>query len=83
MTVSKRFPLFPGAYPERRRQSESTARETDTAVRGLVHIVYKRTSKVLTKHRGNLEVSAKLLLQQETLSVADLPVTETWDERAG
>jgi hypothetical protein len=30
-----------------------------------------------------MEVSAKLLLQRETLSVADLPVTETWDERAG
>lgn len=52
-------------------------------MRGLLHIVYKRTSKVLTKHRGNMEVSAKLLLQRETLSVADLPVTETWDERAG
>ena len=83
MTASKRFPLFPGAYPERRRHSESTTQETDTDVRGFLHIVYKRTSKVLTKHRGNMEVSAKLLLQRETLSVADLPVTETWDERAG
>ena len=84
MTYESDPPLFlgniPGAYPERRRHSEATAREIDTAVRNLVHNAYQRASEVLTKHRGDLEASAKLLLERETLSAADLPVIEPWED---
>jgi len=67
-----------GPYPERRRYSETTAREIDCAVRTLVHDAFEQASAVLSKHRGVLESSAKELLEKETLSAADLPVVEPW-----
>ena len=82
MTYEGDPPLFlgniPGAYPERRRHSEATAREIDCAVRDLVHNAYQRATAVLTKHRDDLEATAKLLLAQETLMAADLPEIEPW-----
>ena len=82
MTYESEQPLFlanaMGPYPERRRYSETTAREIDCAVRTLVHDAFEQASAVLSKHRGVLESSAKELLEKETLSAADLPVVEPW-----
>jgi ATP-dependent Zn protease len=66
MTCESNPTLFisnvPGAYAERRRHSEATARKIDTAERELVHIAYKRASKVMTKHHGDLEGQRQVVL---------------------
>ena len=69
----------PGAgYPEQRRYSEATGREIDCAVRDLVHDAFQRATEILIGHRADLEASAKLLLQQETLTADDLPTIAPW-----
>ncbi|MDP6688944.1 MAG: ATP-dependent zinc metalloprotease FtsH [Alphaproteobacteria bacterium] len=82
MTYESEQPLFlanaVGPYPERRRYSETTAREIDCAVRTMVHDAFEQASAVLTKHRGILESSAKELLEKETLTADDLPAVEPW-----
>ncbi len=82
MTYESERPLFlanaVGPYPERRRYSETTAREIDCAVRTLVHDAFEQASAILTKHRTVLESSAGELLEKETLSAADLPDVEPW-----
>jgi cell division protease FtsH len=64
----------PGAPGFRARDySEETAREIDCAVRDLVTGALDRASAVLRRHRGALDQGAKLLLERETLSEAELP----------
>ena len=67
-----------GGFPERRQYSEATGREIDCAVRDLVHNAFQLATDILVAHRSDLEASAKLLLQQETLTAEDLPMIEPW-----
>jgi cell division protease FtsH len=64
-------PEAPGLRP--RDYSEETAREIDCAVRELVTGALERASAILRRHRGSLDQGAKLLLERETLSEAELP----------
>jgi cell division protease FtsH len=56
--------------------SEETAREIDTAVKGLVERAFAKAVKILNDRRATLERGAKLLLQQETLVEEDLRALE-------
>jgi cell division protease FtsH len=55
-----------------RQYSEETAREIDCAVRALVEAAFARAVAILTANRAVLERGAKLLLERETLSDAEL-----------
>jgi cell division protease FtsH len=55
-----------------RRYSEETAREIDCAVRAIVDAAFERARAVLEHNRPILEESARALLEQETLTEADL-----------
>ncbi len=57
-----------------RRFSEETAREIDVAVRGLVDHAFERAKEILGRRRAELERLAKVLLDKETLTAAELPV---------
>jgi len=69
-----RFLAGPGmpAMPNVKRYSEETAREIDHAVKEFVDEAFARAIKVLTDRRSILEAGAKLLLDKETLTEADL-----------
>jgi cell division protease FtsH len=56
-----------------RRFSEQTAREIDLVVKDLVDQAYMRAKRILDAQRNELEGLAKLLLEKETLSAAELP----------
>jgi cell division protease FtsH len=56
-----------------RRFSEQTAREIDLAVKDLVDQAYLRAKSILEERRKELEDLAKLLLEKETLTAAELP----------
>jgi cell division protease FtsH len=56
-----------------RRFSEQTAREIDLVVKDLVDQAYMRAKRTLDAQRNELEGLAKLLLEKETLSAAELP----------
>jgi ATP-dependent Zn protease len=55
-----------------RSYAEETAREIDYAVRKLVARAAERAAAVLETHRHLLERGARVLLEKETLSVAEL-----------
>ena len=57
----------PGNY------SPETAREIDTAVRGLIDKAFDRATAILKRHRKDLDEVAAQLLEKETLSAEDLP----------
>jgi len=56
-----------------RRFSEQTAREIDLVVKDLVDQAYMRAKCILGAQRNELEGLARLLLEKETLSAAELP----------
>lgn len=56
-----------------RRFSEQTAREIDLVVKDLVDQAYMRAKCILDAKRSELEGLARLLLEKETLSAAELP----------
>ncbi len=75
VTYEAERPTFlgaPGEIPRGREFSEETAREIDTAVRGIVKSAFERAVGVLNEHRLLLERGAKALLQKETLVEEDL-----------
>ena len=55
-----------------RNYSEQTAREIDCAVRDLAGMAFERARSILEQRRATLERGAARLLQQETLSEAEL-----------
>jgi cell division protease FtsH len=67
---------FLGGVPQapwhEREYSEETAREVDCAVRKIVEHAFDRAVGVLTANRDRLEAAAKLLLEKETLTEAEL-----------
>ncbi|MEX0798971.1 MAG: cell division protein FtsH, partial [Bacteriovoracaceae bacterium] len=52
--------------------SETTAREIDEAVKGIVENAYQRTLSILTNNKELLQKSAELLLEKETLEGEEL-----------
>jgi cell division protease FtsH len=56
-----------------RRFSETTAREVDVAVRALIDRAFERACEILGRRRDELERLARLLLDKETLTAAELP----------
>ena len=56
-----------------RRFSEETAREIDVAVRALVDRAFERAREILGRRRDELERLARVLLEKETLTAAELP----------
>jgi len=62
----------PNAPWQEREYSEETAREVDCAVRAIVEQAFKRAVDVLQKNREVLGRGAKLLLEKETLTEAEL-----------
>jgi len=62
LPTNERSPLAEHNY------SEETAKEIDRAVKGLIDAAYKRAFAILQEHRKWLELSAKLLVERETLS---------------
>lgn len=53
--------------------SEVTAREIDQAIRGLIDRAFDRATAILSKNRDQLDRTANLLLNQETLMADELP----------
>ncbi len=53
--------------------AEATAREIDVAVREIIETEQSRAIEILTARRGDLEAGAELLLQKESITVADFP----------
>jgi cell division protease FtsH len=66
------FLATPGGTVKSREFSEETAREIDTAVKGLVDRAFAKAVRILTERRATLERGAQLLLQKETLAEEDL-----------
>jgi len=63
--------ILPGRaedYVEPRRYSETTAREIDEAVRGILATAFDKATGVLGQHRELLTRCAEQLLEHETLS---------------
>ncbi len=60
------------ALPTPRAYSEQTAREVDCAVRDLVGAALARAEDLLRAHRAELDGGAQRLLEQETLTRAEL-----------
>jgi cell division protease FtsH len=71
----------PGAIS--REYSEATAREIDCAVRDIVGAAFQRARGLLERNEGVLRESATRLLEQETLSEAELRGLFEKVERAG
>ena len=66
------FLATPGGGLKAREFSEETAREIDTAVKGIVDRAFGQAVQILTDRRAILERGAQLLLQKETLTEDDL-----------
>jgi cell division protease FtsH len=66
-----------------RNYSEETARRIDAGVRALVEGAFARATAVLAARRDLLERGARLLLEKETLSEADLAPFVEQAARAG
>jgi cell division protease FtsH len=62
----------PQAPWQEREYSEATAREVDCAVRQIVEKAFGRAVEILTTNRDGLEAAARLLLEKETLTEAEL-----------
>jgi cell division protease FtsH len=62
----------PQAPWQEREYSEETAREVDCAVRKIVEQAFQRAVDVLARNRAKLEHGARLLLEKETLTEAEL-----------
>lgn len=78
--------LFLPALPEHadgRRFSEQTAREIDSAIRGLVDAAYERALDILRDNRATLQSAARLLLERETLTAAEIPTVTPPAEDTG
>jgi len=65
--------LGDGAGQINRDYSEVTAREIDTAVRGMIEEAYERAKAILNERLRDLKKGAALLLDKETLLVEDFP----------
>lgn len=59
--------------PVLREHSETTGREIDLAVKGLVDEAYRRAGEILAARRAELDACSALLLAQETLNADELP----------
>ncbi|CAD5254471.1 MULTISPECIES: ATP-dependent zinc metalloprotease FtsH [unclassified Imperialibacter] len=59
-------------YAFNKPYSESTAETIDSEVRSIISTAYERTKKMLTKHKKELEVIAKELLEKEIIFQNDL-----------
>jgi AFG3 family protein len=59
-------------YAFNKPYSESTAETIDAEVRNIISKAYERTKKMLTKHRNELEIIAKELLEKEIIFQNDL-----------
>ncbi|MEQ9375582.1 MAG: ATP-dependent zinc metalloprotease FtsH [Imperialibacter sp.] len=59
-------------YSFNKPYSESTAETIDSEVRNIIATAYERTKKMLTKHKKELEVIAKELLEKEIIFQNDL-----------
>lgn len=55
-----------------RRYSETTARQIDDAVRGLIEAAFGKAVSLLKERRGILDKAAKELLAKETLAGEEL-----------
>jgi cell division protease FtsH len=58
---------------EPRQYSEDTAREIDCEIRQLVDTAFREATAILARRRADLEAGARLLLDKETLTVAEFP----------
>lgn len=56
-----------------RDYSEATAREVDTAVRGLIDEAYKKATSTLKKRQRDLKKGAHLLLEKESVTPDEFP----------
>ena len=67
--------LGEGLMPEvrARNYSEATAKAIDAAVKTIVSAAFERAKEILVERREELDSSAILLLQKETLTAGDLP----------
>lgn len=52
--------------------SEQTAKEIDEAVRELLDEAYETATKIITEHRANVELMAKMLMEFESLDHEDV-----------
>ncbi len=59
-------------YNFQKPYSDATAEKIDKEVKRIIDIAYERTKNLLSKHREELEVIAKELLEKEILFQADL-----------
>jgi cell division protease FtsH len=55
-----------------RAYSDETATQIDNEVRSIIHTVFERTLRMIRERRDLLEVSARRLLEKETLEEAEL-----------
>jgi cell division protease FtsH len=60
------------SFGHERKYSEATAREIDTAVRGIVQEAFDKAVGILRSKRAVLERTAQALLEKETLGEAEL-----------
>jgi cell division protease FtsH len=68
-------------YAQHARQySEQTAAQIDDAVRALIDAAIDRARSILVSHRLQLDETAELLLERETLSGDELPQMEIVSE---
>jgi len=76
--------LGPGLrYPSPSKgYSEQTAAQIDSAVRALISAAFDRAMGILESHRQQLNDTAALLLEKETLTADELPAIETSQERS-
>ncbi len=66
--------------PPIRNYSEKTAWQIDEAVRELVKLAFEKASSILRLHKPLLDETAMLLLSKETLSAAELPTVEPFEQ---
>jgi cell division protease FtsH len=66
-------PFLTGTTANRIEASETTEREIDVAVRGIVVKAFDRATEVLRARRADLDEGARLLLAQETVTADQFP----------
>jgi Peptidase family M41 len=77
------FPPTSAGPPTERRYSEETAKEIDRAVREISGRAFAGAVSILSRNRRILEEGARMLLEKETLSEADIAVLAGSLEREG